>query len=706
MSLESRKFRGWRARWHSLFSLALLPALAAGVYAKKKIDPVSEQKRALHALERLTFGPRPGDVQAVAAYGVDKWIDQQLHPDKIDDSAMQVRLADYRTLQMSTRDMLLEFPSNPVAKAVMDGKLPMPHDPYRHAVYVSAIDRVQEKQEKKQNTVDVNPGSPTMVRDASAPIPQGSSPPSQTTPGNQTQQDRREARVIVDELASLPPEARMQRILALPVDQQRELTQGGVPPAKRAALLAGLSPEQRETVLALNHPQAVVNSEVQSAKLLRAVYSSRQLEEVLTDFWFNHFNIYLNKGGDRYLVTPYERDVIRPHALGKFKDLLVATAKSPAMLFYLDNWQSQGPDSDAARGRPQQAQAQPHNGRPNPPFRRRPVVLYPIPRPTPPRQTQPNAPSQNNQPKPRTGLNENYARELMELQTLGVNGGYTQKDVTEVARVFTGWTLAEPREGGGFVFKPRQHEPGNKIVLGHTIKEEGENEGLRVLDILAHHPSTARFISTELAQRFVSDDPPQSLINAMAKTFTKTDGDLREVLKTMFRSREFWAPEAYRARVKTPLEFIASSLRATDAEITDPQPLAATLNRMGMPLYGMLPPTGYSTKADVWVNSAALLDRMNFALALAANHVPGVTVDVTRLVSAHGTGVGDLDLYQAQLQLEQALLAGDISKQTHDTIEQQVTSSSAAGSGSEVKRPAGTSVIAGLLLGSPEFQRK
>ena len=706
MSLESNKFWDWRARWRCLSSLTLILALAAGVYAKKKTDPATEKKRALHALERLTFGPRPGDVQAVSAHEVDKWIDQQLHPDRIDDSAMQARLAEYRTLQMSTRDMLLEFPTNPVAKAVMDGKLPMPSDLYRHAVYVSAIERIQEKQAKKQNALDANPGSPATVRDTSAPIPQGDSPKSQTTPANPMQhpQDRREARVIVDELALLPPDLRMQRILALPVDQQRELTQGGVPPAKREALLAGLSPEQRETVLALNNPQAVVNSEVQSAKLLRAVYSSRQLEEVLTDFWFNHFNIYLNKGADRYLVTEYERDVIRQHVLGKFKDLLVATAKSPAMLFYLDNWQSQGPDSDAARGRPQHAQAQPHNGRPNPPFRPRPVVLYPVPHPAPPQQPQPNANPQNNQPKPHSGLNENYARELMELQTLGVNGGYTQKDVSEVARVFTGWTLAEPREGGGFVFKPRLHEPGSKMVLGHTIKEDGENEGLQVLDILAHHPSTARFISTELAQRFVSDNPPQSLVNAMAKTFTKTDGDLREVLKTMFHSREFWAPEAYRARIKTPLEFVASSLRATDAEITDPQPLVATLNRMGMPLYGMQPPTGYSTKADVWVNSAALLDRMNFALALAANRLPGVTVDVIKLVSA--TGAGDPDPYQAQLQLEQALLAGDISKQTHDTIEQQVTGSSAAGSGSEVKPPVNANVIAGLLLGSPEFQRK
>ncbi len=346
----------------------------------------------------------------------------------------------------------------------------------------------------------------------------------------------------------LPPDTRMQHILALPVAQQRDLTQG-LGFEKRQALLAGLTPEQRETVLALNNPVGVINNEVQAGKLLRAVYSDRQLEEVLTDFWFNHFNIFIGKGADHYLVTAYERDVIRPHVLGKFKDLLLATAQSPAMLFYLDNWQSEGPNSDAALGVPAHPQY-PRMGGP----------LGGIPRSAP--RPQPNP--QNNQQKRRNGLNENYARELMELHTLGVNGGYTQQDVTQVARVFTGWTIEEPRQGGDFVYRTRLHEPGDKMVLGHKIKEGGENEGKEVLAILAHCPSTARFISTELAQRFVSDDPPKSLIDAMSKTFLKTDGDLRAVLETMFHSPEFWAPEAYRARVKTPFEFVVS-VAARDA---------------------------------------------------------------------------------------------------------------------------------------------
>jgi uncharacterized protein (DUF1800 family) len=484
----------------------------------------------------------------------------------------------------------------------------------------------------------------------------------------------------------------MQHILNLPVTQQRDLTQG-LPLEKRQALLAGFSPEQRETVLALNNPQGVVNSEVQSAKLLRAVYSDRQLEEVLTDFWFNHFNVFIGKGADNYLVTSYERDVIRPHVLGKFKDLLVATAQSPAMLFYLDNWQSEGPDSDAARGLPDRAQAARMNG----PFGPRRSPGYPRPP-----QQQPNA--QNKQPKRSGGLNENYARELMELHTLGVNGGYTQQDVTQVARVFTGWTIDQPFQGGGFAFKPRLHEPGSKTVLGHTIKDGGEKEGMQVLEILARNPSTARFVSTELAQRFVSDNPPQSLIDAMSKTFLKTDGDIREVLRTMFRSPEFWAPEAYRARVKTPFEFVVSSLRATQADIADPQALLGTLNRMGMPLYGAQPPTGYSTKADVWVNSAALLDRMNFGLALSTNRLPGTSFNLAQLTNKVATS--DADPYQVQLDLEQTLLSGDVSKQTHQTIEAKIVSPEVVAQFANPNRPMNVNVIAGLLLGSPEFQRK
>jgi uncharacterized protein (DUF1800 family) len=685
-----------RGRNSALALILLLSVAGVVAYAKKQKPPTpDDRQRALHALDRLTYGPRPGDVDAVLAMGVDKWIDQQLHPDRIDDSGMQERLADYRTLRMSTHEMVMTFPSNAVAKQVKDGKLPMPSGTYERAIYVAAIDRFQEKQEKDKAAAPANApnampnASNSPAANISASMQDASVQPADVTTKRTA---RREAHSMVDDLIALQPDARMQRILTMPVAEQHDVLQG-IPYPKRQALLAGLTPQQRETVIALNHPQAVVDQEVQSAKLLRAVYSQRQLEEVLTDFWFNHFNVFIGKGGDRYMVTAYERDVIRPHVLGKFKDLLLATAQSPAMLFYLDNWQSEGPDSDAALGKPAHPPAGPRSN-----------VRRPFPYPPLPQQQQPNA--QNNQ-KRRSGLNENYARELMELHTLGVNGGYTQKDVTEVARVFTGWTIEEPQRGGGFVFRPRLHEPGTKTVLGHGIKENGEDEGMQVLNILAHQPATARFISTELAQRFVSDNPPPSLIDAMSKTFLKTDGDIREVLRTMFKSPDFWAADAYRARVKMPLEFVASSLRATQADVTDPQPLLGQLNKMGQPLYGCQPPTGYSTKSDVWVNSAALLDRMNFGLALTTNRLQGTTFNLAELITAPATlPVSESDPYQAQLQLEQALLAGNISQQTHETIEQRIVAPQTAAETQPGNHPPNVNVIAGLLLGSPEFQRK
>ncbi len=320
-------------------ALAVL-LLAGGIYAKKQKPPdTTQQQRAVHALDRLTFGPRPGDVQTVTAMGVDKWIDLQLHPEKIDNSAMQARLAGYRTLHMSSREMVLAFPPSPVAKQAMDGKLPIPRDRCEHAVYVAAIDRVQQKQE------------PT----APPSLPAGNAPGMQPADLSQRQTVPRESHNVVDDLIPLPPDQRMNHILGLAVAQQRDLLQG-IRYEKRQALLAGLTPEQRETVIALNHPEAVIDQEVQSAKLLRAVYSDRQLEEVLTDFWFNHFNVFIGKGADRYLVTAYERDVIRPRVLGKFQDLLLATAQSPAMLFYLDNWQSEGPEFRCGLGTPRAPQ--------------------------------------------------------------------------------------------------------------------------------------------------------------------------------------------------------------------------------------------------------------------------------------------------------------------------------------------------------------
>jgi uncharacterized protein (DUF1800 family) len=667
-------------------------SIAAVVVAKNKPKPTGitdAHQRAVHAVDRLTFGPRPGDVDSVVTMGVEKWIDLQLHPERMDDNAMQARLAQYRTLQMSTREMVIDFPPNPVLKAAMEGKIAIPSDPYRRAIYMAGIARLENRQEAKQSA---SAATATAAGGAAMLTPASETQLSSSTPASaQSKQDRREVHDQIGALILLPPDVRMQHILNLPATEQAVLLKS-VPGPKKQALLAGLTPAQRETVIALDNPQGLVNYEAQSGKLLHAVYSDRQLEEVLTDFWFNHFNVYIGKGADRYLVTAYERDVIRPHVLGKFKNLLVATAQSPAMLFYLDNWQSEGPDFPAASGHPGAAA---QKRRANPPFGPRQLPG-----------AQPSSPTQG-QAKRRNGLNENYARELMELHTLGVNGGYTQQDVTEVARVFTGWTLQEPREGGGFVFKERLHEPGTKTVLGHKIKENGEKEGLQVLDMLAHRPATAHFISLKLAKRFVSDEPPPALVDEMAKTFLKTDGDLREVMRTMLRSQQFWAPEAYQAKVKTPFEYVVSALRATGSEVTETMPLLNTLNTMGMQIYGMQPPTGYSTNAETWVNSAALLDRMNFALSLVNNRIGGTHFDAARLLPAPtdtDSPENSSDLYVAQVRLEQLLLAGNVSSQTHQTIEHEIGATAAPGQAAG--HPPSTNTTVALLLGSPEFQRR
>ena len=458
----------------------------------------------------------------------------------------------------------------------------------------------------------------------------------------------------------------------MPPEDQRALA-ASLKGDKRDEFLEGMDAKQRETLMALNNPQQVVVDELVQAKLLRAIYSERQLQEVMTDFWFNHFNVFIGKGADRYLMTSYERDVIRPHALGKFEDLLVATAQSPAMLFYLDNWMSVGPNSEIANGMPKRNRRR---------ARYRPPVV---------RQARGR----------RSGLNENYGRELMELHTLGVNGGYTQKDVTEVARVFTGWTLKQPKQGGGFTFEERMHEPGDKIVLGHRIKSNGEKEGREVLQLLARHPSTAKFICGKLATRFVSDNPSPALVDRMAQTFLKKKGDISEVLKTLFHSPEFWAPDAYRAKVKTPLEFIVSAVRANGANVTDAMPLARQLQNMGMPLYDMQPPTGYPMKAGAWVNSSALLGRMNFALTLTSGKLKGVRADADRM--------GNLpsDPHAALATLENTLLEGDVSQQTHVTIANKLQDPQISGRKlDDPMRPPNVSAIEGLLLGSPEFQRR
>ena len=668
---------------------------------------LDERQRAIHALNRLTFGPRPGDVDRVLAMGVDKWIDLQLHPNKIDDSALEARLAQFRTLKMQPREMIAEFPPPQLVKQVADGKRSMPSDPEKRAVYEAAVAKYEAKQEKKQED--------------NAEAGQGESQqphPSQPVAGMGHPEARQQARQDANRLLSMQPDERMNAILKMQPEERARLVKV-LGPQERMQLLDGMSPKQKETLLALANPQAVIPAELMQAKLERAVNSDRQLEEVMTDFWFNHFNVFIGKGPDRYLITSYERDVIRPHAMGNFKDLLMATAQSPAMLFYLDNWQSVGPNSQAALNRDRMA-----NGEMPQRFGRR--GRFGGRQLTPQQQDRLKQAAQ----KAPKGLNENYAREVMELHTLGVNGGYTQKDVTELAKILTGWTIEQPRQGGGFRYNERVHEPGTKYLLGKKFKEDGEKEGEQALEMLASSPATAKFVSRKLAMRFVSDNPPEALVDRMAETFRKSDGDIREVLHTMFKSKEFWAPETYRAKVKTPLEFVASALRATNADVENGLPLLQQLNKMGMPLYGAQPPTGYSMKAETWVNSAALLDRMNFALALGVGRLPGVKVNLGSAMNSANSPTlsptaGDKGRAQdnnptlsptegdkggAQLvlaMLENALLNGEVSQQTHETIEKRLTDPAVSGRKlDDAPRPVVVGAVAGLILGSPEFQKR
>ena len=401
------------------------------------------------------------------------------------------------------------------------------------------------------------------------------------------------------------------------------------------------TPEQME----LARKGRSVLMELSEQKILRAAYSERQLEEVMTDFWFNHFNVFAGKGPTQQYVTEYERDTIRPRVFGRFRDLLGATAKSPAMLFYLDNWQSADPEAQDRRLA----------------NRRRAGIMFPGRMPIPPG-------DQPQQQRPRRGLNENYGRELMELHTLGVDSGYTQQDVVNVARAFTGWTIDQPRQGGGFRFEPRMHDDGEKIVLGHKIRGGGQSDGEQVLDILASHPATAKFISTKLARRFVSDTPPPALVDRAAAKFRETNGDIRAVVTLIVTSPEFFSAEAKRAKVKTPFEFVVSAIRATGAQVQSAEPLAQAIRQLGMPLYMCQPPTGYADRADAWVNTGALLNRMNFAVQLVGGRMRGVTA---------GNG-------------QVGAVLGPLSETTSATI-------------AKATEPG---QVTALILGSPEFQRR
>jgi uncharacterized protein (DUF1800 family) len=550
-----------------LMTLSLYAARgAAAPPAKEELarilraSPLTAEEQIVHVLNRIGYGPRPGDVEKVKSLGLGIYISQQLNPEGIDDSGLNKRLEGLKTIHMSSPELADSYPRRP-----------------------------------------------------------------------------------------RPPNNKV------PVGEEKN--QGLEFPA--------MKPEEFQGI-------RKIAAELQQAKTLRAIYSERQLQEVMTDFWFNHFNVFMAKGAGRILTTEYEREAIRANALGNFHRLLVATAKSPAMLFYLDNWLSADPNARF----PERLRAGA--------FRRAQNSMGV--------NAAEQLPAQARRPR---GLNENYARELMELHTLGVDGGYTQNDVTEVARCFTGWTLRNPNQGGGFQFVDFLHDNGEKTVLGRRIPAGGGiKDGEAVLQMLSEHPSTATFISTKLCRRFVSDNPPEALVRRCADTFLKTKGDIRQVLATIFTSREFYSTEAYRAKTKKPFDLVVSALRATEAETTVPPKLLLALRTMGETLYGCQPPTGYSDTADAWINAGALLERVNFATALARQQLPATRTRFDRM------NVSTTDDSRLIADLSRELLGQSPPNSFLLEIKKQLDDS-ASESGEEK-----IATIAGLILGSPEFQKR
>jgi len=587
------------------------------------ITDLNESEAILHALNRLTYGPRPGDLEVVRQVGLAKWIDQQLNPDSISDSAMQARLEKYPTLHMSSAKLYSEFPQ-PQQAAKKQG---ISVEEYRKQQQTKqqeanqqmmAMENAEPKADQKDGSADGSADDVTMDAGGKSKI-------------------------------------------------TKQGYNGGDP--NRSPL---------EFYQQLKTPQRIV-VELSMAKIDRAIYSERQLYEEMAAFWFNHFNVFAGKGADRWMLTAYERDTIRPHAMGKFEDLVIATAKSPAMMFYLDNWLNTDPAAE-------QRIAQQRRGRGG-------FGGFGM---------QPPRPAQQQQ-KREFGINENYGRELMELHTLGVDGGYTQQDVVEVAKCFTGWTIRRPQQDGEFFYNPVLHVNGSKHVLGHTIDAGGQNDGMEVIRLLTHDPHTAHHISQQIAQHFVSDNPPAALVDRMAQTFTSSDGDIKAVLHTMFYSPEFWSRDAYAVKIKSPFELVVSAARAVGANVDLPLPMMMWSARIGEPLYQCQPPTGYKDTADTWVNTGALLNRLNYSLTLAGNRLRGAHVDIPALIGADVANDPNTALDRAI----KILLNGDVSSQTRSTLEKQLYDPQVieAKLDDPIKK-INVGTVAGLVLGAPEFQRR
>jgi uncharacterized protein (DUF1800 family) len=653
----------------AVLAAILLPRTgqAADPFAQK----LSPDRQIIQALNRLTFGPRPGDVDEVRRIGLAKWMEQQLHPDQIaENPVLEQRLAPLKSLRMPTSEVVAQYsPAQTMAMVTFDGpfavinKLPqsvrnkiMNGTAEERTAALDAMDpdlRAKVLGALPENVVEYTPKYKEEAVKARKAVQEERR--AQVRRRNPQLPDLLKPDEVADVLSA--EKARVVAVVSKLDPDKRVDVVAQLPPKSQAFF-----PEYRRDAQAKRSPQLAASEDLKEARIYRTVYSNRQLEEVLVDYWFNHFNVDSTKNVamapnlGHMLIGSYERDAIRPHVLGHFKALLLATAHHPAMLYYLDNWESVAPGSFEVG-----------------PFAPRRGMVNGVP----------NSIIPNGLQRLSHGLNENYGREVMELHTLGVKGGYTQADVVAVARCFTGWTVRNP-ENPEFVFAPFMHDFGEKTVLGHKIPAGGaEEDGLKVIDILAHHPSTARFISLGLARHFVADNPPQALVDRMAQTFLKTDGDLRAVMETMFRSPEFLSEAAWEARVKSPLEMAASTIRAMGGEMTDAWSTVQRITDMGEALYAKMEPTGYPDVAETWLGATAVIARMNFAAAIAAGEVPGVSVDPSKWQGMD------------QASIAKALLGHDASKQTLDAI----------ATGLEGRNPSPT-VVASLVLGSPDFERR
>jgi uncharacterized protein (DUF1800 family) len=636
-------------RYTGIIAVLIAGAVSVAVSAADRFDQkLPAEKQPLHVLNRLTFGARAVDVAEVKRLGVDKWIDLQLHPERIPENPELVaRLSTLTTLQLPTWQILEKYPQAAVMIRI--------ESPLQSLTPLQACTLMNgAPPEQRRSVIDaLNPDlrrqflalGPRQALDGLSDLQQEATAARQA----ETQARQLELRRLQPPLNELltPDQVRTARTgtdpdkLALLMSFEGE---------KRTQVLRALGPqalvrfpELRRQAMAAAQPAFYAHQELIDSKVFRAVYSNRQLEEVLVDFWMNHFNVFSGKAQERQLITSFERDAIRPNVFGRFRDLLLATARHPAMLLYLDNWQSQVPRDD---------------------------IRLPA--------------GPNGVPLQRPGLNENYGRELLELHTLGVDGGYTQQDVIAVARAFSGWTIFDLQRYGEFQFNPATHDRKEKVVLGHTLPAgRGEQDALDVIDILARHPSTAKFISKQLAQRFVADVPPATLVDRMAATFTKTDGDLRAVLQTMFASPEFMSEGAWRAKFKSPLEVVISAARALNADVTDTYMLAQRVADLGQPLYGKVEPTGYPNTGESWTNSGGIIGRIDFAAALAAGQIPGVTVDISRFN------------FKSPAAVAADLLGTAASAATLAAIDKGMASKEAT-----------PSMIASLVIGSPDFQSR